>query len=131
MLVKKSAGSLAYRHRPDGIEVFLVHPGGPFWARKDQHAWSMPKGEVGDQETPLAAARREFEEEAGHRLDGAAVALKPLRVGGKEIRAFAVASEATENVNPAPYASVPTARPLLYAGRVPIVAEGAVGPTIT
>ena len=70
---KQSAGLLLFRRREDaqqvtqgaGIEVFLVHPGGPFWAKKDLGAWSIPKGEYLDGEEPLAAALREFEEETG------------------------------------------------------------------
>jgi predicted NUDIX family NTP pyrophosphohydrolase len=89
---KKSAGILAFRRRPRGIEVFLVHPGGPFWARKDQHAWSIPKGEFSD-EPPLEAARREFQEETGQTITGDFVTLPPMRLGGKEIHAFAVESE--------------------------------------
>lgn len=60
-----SAGILLYRRRGEKLEVLLVHPGGPFWARRDEGAWSIPKGEYGADEEPLAAARREFEEELG------------------------------------------------------------------
>ena len=60
-----SAGLLLYRHRAGGVEVLLVHPGGPFWARKDEGAWSIPKGEPGAGEDTLAAAKREFAEETG------------------------------------------------------------------
>ncbi len=62
---KQSAGLLLFRRPDSGLEVFLVHPGGPFWAKKDLGAWSVPKGEYGDDEEPLAAALREFEEETG------------------------------------------------------------------
>jgi predicted NUDIX family NTP pyrophosphohydrolase len=62
---KKSAGLLVYRRGPRGVEVLLGHMGGPYWERKDAGAWSVPKGEYGDDEQPLAAARREFEEELG------------------------------------------------------------------
>lgn len=62
---KRSAGILLYRKVAAGYEVLLVHPGGPFWANKDLGSWSIPKGEFGDGEEPLAAARREFEEEIG------------------------------------------------------------------
>jgi predicted NUDIX family NTP pyrophosphohydrolase len=62
---KQSAGLLLHRRQKPGLEVFLVHPGGPFWAKKDLGAWSIPKGEYGDEEEPLAAAMREFEEETG------------------------------------------------------------------
>ena len=62
---RRSAGILLYRRRQGAIEVLLAHPGGPFWARKDDGAWSIPKGEYGAGEDPLAAARREFREETG------------------------------------------------------------------
>jgi len=69
---KRSAGILLHRAGPDGREVLLVHPGGPFWAKRDDGAWSIPKGEYEDGEDPQAAARREFEEELGSPLpDGA------------------------------------------------------------
>lgn len=64
-MAKLSAGILLYRKTPDGYEVLLVHPGGPFWAKKDLGAWSMPKGEFDQDEEPLAAAKREFTEEIG------------------------------------------------------------------
>lgn len=63
--MKQSAGLLMYRRRVSGIEVLLAHPGGPFWTRRDQGAWSIPKGEIEAGEERLAAARREFEEETG------------------------------------------------------------------
>jgi predicted NUDIX family NTP pyrophosphohydrolase len=66
--VAASAGILLYRVRDGALEVLLVHPGGPLWARKDAGAWSIPKGEYGDGEEPLSAARREFEEELGSAL---------------------------------------------------------------
>jgi predicted NUDIX family NTP pyrophosphohydrolase len=89
---KKSAGLLLYRRTPAGLEVLLVHPGGPFWARKDEGAWSIPKGELEGAEDPLGAARREFEEELGCAAPaGAALALEPVRQpGGKEVQAWAV-----------------------------------------
>ena len=62
---KRSAGILMYRGSPPRVELLLVHPGGPFWAKKDRGAWSIPKGEYGEGEEPLAVARREFEEELG------------------------------------------------------------------
>ena len=64
-MTKLSAGILLYRGEGDAREVLLVHPGGPFWANKDQGAWSIPKGEYGEGEDPLAVAKREFEEELG------------------------------------------------------------------
>lgn len=63
--MKVSSGLLVYRYRNNIFEVLLAHPGGPFWANKDDGAWTIPKGEVSEDEDPLAAARREFEEEIG------------------------------------------------------------------
>jgi predicted NUDIX family NTP pyrophosphohydrolase len=91
---RQSAGLLPFRRRAGGLEVFLVHPGGPFWAKKDQGAWSIPKGEYEPGEDPLAAARREFAEETGIVPEGDFVALTPLRQrGGKIVRAFAFESD--------------------------------------
>lgn len=88
---KLSAGLLLYRHRPGALEVFLVHPGGPFWAMKDEGAWSIPKGEFGPGEEPLAAARREFTEETGFIVDGNFVPLAPItQPSGKVVHAWAV-----------------------------------------
>ena len=88
---KQSAGLLMYRRRGGALEVLLVHPGGPFWAKKDQGAWSIPKGEYEPGEDPLVAARREFAEETGIVPQGEFVALAPLRQsGGKIVRAFAI-----------------------------------------
>ena len=67
---KRSAGILMYRQPLAGIELLLVHPGGPFWARKDWGAWSIPKGEYAEDEDPLTVAKREFEEETGARPAG-------------------------------------------------------------
>lgn len=64
-MAKRSAGILLHRRGPAGVEVLLVHPGGPFWAKKDAGAWSIPKGEFGADEAPADAARREFVEELG------------------------------------------------------------------
>ena len=90
-MAKTSAGTLLYRRRGDGLEVFLVHPGGPFWARKDLGAWSIPKGEFTAGEDPRVAARREVAEETGLVPDGVFVALAPLRqAGGKIVHAFAL-----------------------------------------
>ncbi len=91
---KHSAGLLLFRRGEHGLEVLLVHPGGPFWAKKDAGAWSIPKGELADGEDPLVAARREFREETGARADGAAVPLAPIRqAGGKWVHAWAVRGE--------------------------------------
>src|SRR5678810_117486 len=65
-VARKSAGLLLFRRTSAGIEVLLVHPGGPLWAKKDAGAWSIPKGEFGAGEVPADAARREFIEEIGH-----------------------------------------------------------------
>ncbi len=88
----KSAGILLYRFRDGALEVLLAHPGGPFWAKKDDGAWSIPKGEYTDDEDPWLAARREFEEELGKPPpDGPRIDLPPLRQpSGKIITAFAV-----------------------------------------
>ncbi len=89
---KRSAGLLMYRRKYGGLEVFLVHPGGPFWAKKDLGAWTIPKGEIGPDEESLAAARREFEEETGFPVpdDAKFFPLKPLKQpSGKVIEAWA------------------------------------------
>ncbi len=88
---KTSAGLLLYRHGRDGLEVFLVHPGGPFWAHKDEGSWSIPKGEFGLGEDPLDAARREFTEETSFTASGDFVPLTPLKQpSGKVVHAWAV-----------------------------------------
>jgi predicted NUDIX family NTP pyrophosphohydrolase len=88
---RRSAGILLYRRRGSAVEVLLVHPGGPFWAKKDDGAWSIPKGEYAPGEEPLAAARREFEEETGSRVEGAAMALGAFRQpSAKIVEAWAV-----------------------------------------
>lgn len=76
---EKSAGLLIFRKRRDTLEVFLVHPGGPFWAKKDDGAWSVPKGEFGEDEVPLEAAKREFQEETGFAAAGEFEPLEPVR----------------------------------------------------
>ena len=91
-MAKRSAGIVLFRRRDAGLEVLLVHPGGPFWARRDAGAWSIPKGEIDDGEEPLACAMREFEEELGSPL----VADDPVALGevrqkaGKIVTAWAV-----------------------------------------
>lgn len=88
---KQSAGILLYRKRAGTLEVLLVHPGGPFWAKKDNGAWSIPKGEFNAGEDPESVARREFLEETGVPLEGGGVALKPVRQsGGKMVYAWAM-----------------------------------------
>ena len=91
MARQHSAGIVLYRVGDGGPEVLLVHPGGPFWAKKDLGAWSIPKGELEPDEDPLAAARREFEEETGCRISGEFRPLAPLKQpGGKTVYAWAV-----------------------------------------
>ena len=90
-MAKTSAGLLLFRETSGGLEVLLVHPGGPFWSRKDDGAWSLPKGEFEEGEDPLAAARREFAEETGTAADGEAIPLGSLKQpGGKTVHAWAV-----------------------------------------
>jgi predicted NUDIX family NTP pyrophosphohydrolase len=92
---RRSAGIVLYREAPEGLEVLLVHPGGPFWARKDAGVWSIPKGEYEPDDDPLSAARREFEEELGSAPPDA----EPLDLGevrqksGKLVRAWALAGD--------------------------------------
>jgi predicted NUDIX family NTP pyrophosphohydrolase len=87
----RSAGILVYRRRAARLEVFLVHPGGPFWVKKDEQAWSIPKGEFGEEEDPLAAAIREFTEETGQAIAGDFLPLTPARQPSRKIvHAFAV-----------------------------------------
>ena len=91
---RQSAGLLMYRLRGGRLEVFLVHPGGPFWAKKDRGAWSIPKGEYGEGEEPLAAARREFLEETGFDSQGEFRELGTLhQPGGKRVTAWAFAGD--------------------------------------
>lgn len=86
---KRSAGLLMFRRRGDALELLLVHPGGPFWARKNDGAWSIPKGEYEEHEDALAAAKREFAEEVGPAVDGAFVDLGEItQAGRKVVRAF-------------------------------------------
>lgn len=84
---------LLYRRRGE-LEVFLVHPGGPYWAKKDLGAWSLPKGEFAEGEDPLEAAKREFTEETGFIIDGEFRQLEPLKQpGGKIIHAWAIEAD--------------------------------------
>jgi predicted NUDIX family NTP pyrophosphohydrolase len=93
-VAKISAGVLLFRRRPAGVEVLLVHPGGPFWARKDAGAWSIPKGLVNEGEDWLAAAKREFQEETGMAIEGECLDLGAHKQpGGKTIAAFAHAGD--------------------------------------
>jgi len=95
---KLSAGILLYRHGGAGLEVLLVHPGGPFLAKKDDGAWSIPKGEYTPGEDPLSVAKREFEEETGASMDavtrGDFLSLSPIKqAGGKIVSAWCVAGD--------------------------------------
>lgn len=151
---KLSAGLLLHRRSPEGeVEVLLVHPGGPFWARKDEGAWSIPKGEYAPGEDPLAAARREFVEELGLPVpDGEVVDLGEVRqAGGKVVTAFALeadldltgfASNTFETewpprsgrrqtfpeVDRAEWVPLPRARLLILAGQLPLLARLVVPP---
>ncbi len=91
MTRKVSAGILLYRHAKVGLEVFLVHPGGPFWSRRDPGSWSIPKGEAEEGAGLLETAKREFREETGTAIEGGFVELAPLRQpSGKIVHAWAV-----------------------------------------
>jgi predicted NUDIX family NTP pyrophosphohydrolase len=94
-MARRSAGLVLYRRRDGAVELLLVHPGGPLWARRDAGAWSIPKGEVGEGEDPRAVALREFEEETGHPPPrGELVALGEVRQrGGKLVTAWAAAGD--------------------------------------
>ena len=95
--MKKSAGILVFRKKVNHLEFFLLHPGGPFWKGKDQGAWSIPKGEF-EEEEPLLAARREFEEETGSSVSGDFIELEVIQQkGGKLVFAWAVEG----NIDPA------------------------------
>ncbi|MFA6082983.1 NUDIX domain-containing protein [Mucilaginibacter sp.] len=88
---KQSAGILLYRMTDNQPQVFLVHPGGPFFRNKDEGAWSIPKGEYVDGEEALAAALREFEEETGQAISGKFIELQPIKQkSGKVVQAWAV-----------------------------------------
>ncbi|MDT3405523.1 NUDIX domain-containing protein [Mucilaginibacter terrae] len=93
---KQSAGLLLYRLNKNELQVFLVHPGGPYYVRKDDGVWSIPKGEYAEDEEPLTAAKREFEEETGLPVNGSIfVPLKPIKQkGGKMVHAWAVEGNA-------------------------------------
>ena len=109
MSERRSAGLLLYRHRPDGgIEVLLAHPGGPVWAKRDEGAWTVPKGEFHEGEQAWDVARREFEEETGNPPpDGDPLALGEIRQkGGKFVEAWALEGDldpATAHSNTFPF----------------------------
>jgi predicted NUDIX family NTP pyrophosphohydrolase len=88
---KQSAGILLYRIRNKRLQLFLIHPGGPFFRNKDDGVWSIPKGEFEDGEEALAAAKREFEEETGQSISGKFIPLDPItQKGGKKVFCWAV-----------------------------------------
>jgi predicted NUDIX family NTP pyrophosphohydrolase len=90
-MIKQSAGILLYRKVEGELQVFLVHPGGPFFKNKDDGVWSIPKGEFIDGEEALDAAKREFEEETGQKIDGDFIELKPVTLkSGKKVYSWAV-----------------------------------------
>ncbi len=95
---KRSAGIVLYRMKNRELEIFLVHPGGPFWINKDAGAWSIPKGEIEEGEDPLAVAVREFKEETGQQITGDFEQLQPVKQkAGKIITAWAVKGNVDEN----------------------------------
>lgn len=135
-----SAGVLMFRYRAGMLEVLLVHPGGPFWAHKDDGAWSIPKGEVNPGEDLLVAARRELAEETGITVDGDFRRLTPVKQkSGKIVHAWAVRGDAdaagiTSNtftykgreypeVDRAAWFSLAEARRKLLSGQVPLLDE--------
>lgn len=90
-MFKQSAGILLYRKINNQLQLFLVHPGGPFFKNKDNGAWSIPKGEFLNDEDPLTAAKREFTEETGYFIDGNFILLNPIRLkSGKKVYAWAI-----------------------------------------
>ena len=90
IMPRRSAGLLMYRRRNGQVEVFLVHPGGPFWAKKDMGAWSICKGEYAENELPLEAAKREFQEETGFTAQGSFLELGVVQqASGKIVSAWA------------------------------------------
>ena len=90
-MAKKSAGLLVYQEKGGQVDVLLVHPGGPLWAKKDEGTWSIPKGEIEGDEEPLMVAMREYQEETGSLISGDFTPLQPLRQpGGKIVFAWAI-----------------------------------------
>lgn len=93
-MAKQSAGILLYRRRASSVEILLVHPGGPFFARKDLGAWSIPKGEFQEGEDPLEVAKREMEEETGYVVTRSLTPLTAIKQkGGKRVFAWAAAGD--------------------------------------
>jgi predicted NUDIX family NTP pyrophosphohydrolase len=96
---KQSAGILLYRKNNDQLQVFLVHPGGPFFKNKDLGAWSIPKGEFLPDEDALAAAKREFMEETGQLAEGEFIPLEPVYLkSGKKVYAWAIEGDINHEV---------------------------------
>jgi len=146
-MAKRSAGILAYRYHQSNIQVLLVHPGGPFFAKKDVGVWSIPKGEYEDDEDPLAAAQREFMEEVGMPVAGDFRPLTPVKLkSGKVITAWAVEADLDvpgfvsntfemewppksgkmieiPEVDKAEWMDIATARQKINAGQVPLLTE--------
>jgi predicted NUDIX family NTP pyrophosphohydrolase len=97
-MAKQSAGILLYRFLNEQLQVFLVHPGGPFFRNKDEGSWSIPKGEFTEDENPLDAAKREFIEETGQKIEGTFIELIPIQQkGGKAVYAWAVEGDIDHN----------------------------------
>ncbi|MDI3322196.1 NUDIX domain-containing protein [Pinibacter soli] len=96
-MAKQSAGLVVFRKKKDELQFFLVHPGGPFFARRDAGAWSIPKGEFDDTEDPLAAAKREFKEETGIAMEGNFISLTLIKLkSGKHVHAWAIEGDVDE-----------------------------------
>ncbi|MEO9005431.1 MAG: NUDIX domain-containing protein [Ginsengibacter sp.] len=99
-MTKPSAGILFYRHQQNNMQVFLVHPGGPYWARKDLGAWSIPKGEIMPGEQLMDTALRETEEETGIKAQGKFIALTPAKQkNGKIVHAWAAPGDFEKLLN--------------------------------
>jgi predicted NUDIX family NTP pyrophosphohydrolase len=146
-MAKQSAGILLYRWVDQELQFFLVHPGGPFFARKDDGAWSIPKGEFLSDEAPLAAAKREFLEETGQPVDGDFIEQEPIRLkSGKIVYAWAVEGDINHEtvvsnvfsmewpprsgkqvdfpeVDKAAWFDTETAKTKINAGQVPLINE--------
>jgi predicted NUDIX family NTP pyrophosphohydrolase len=96
---KQSAGILMYRFQNHCVEVFLVHPGGPYWRNKDLGSWSIPKGELRTKEDAFETAKREFKEETGFKIDGEFLQLTPIKqTSGKVVHAWAVEADCDASI---------------------------------